>query len=207
MSHLPLLTASRHKPRLATMKNRLNPVEITLKDLPLEGRDFTYSRESGELSPSLKDLIQGNDFNVQFRLTPVGNAYSLTGGLKTSLNVECSQCASEMAWPIELKLNELIVVEKPLSKGDHQGRANHAHELQDSGPDYIVLDSEVLNVAEYIHEAIGLAEPNRPVCPPERASECASALKDVQRDWLSVGEGQSIRANPFQALEKMKLKG
>ena len=189
------------------MKNRLNPIEITLKDLPLEGRDFTYTRESGELTDSLKDLIQGSDFEVKFRLTPVGNAYSLTGSLKTALSLACAQCATELEWPIQLKLNELIVVEKPLSKGDHQGRANHAHELQDSGPDYIVLDSEVFAVAEYVHEAVGLAEPNRATCPPERSAECSAALKDIKRDWLSVGEGETIRANPFQVLEKMKLKG
>jgi uncharacterized metal-binding protein YceD (DUF177 family) len=190
------------------MKNRSNPTEIVLKDLPLEGREFVYTRESGELNEALKDVISGNDFEAKFRLTPVGNAYSLVGSLKTVMDLDCSLCASGVHYPIQLKLNELIVVEKPMAKGDHQGRANHAHELQDGGPDYLILENETFRVPDYIHEAVALAEPIRPVCPPENAVECANALRDIQRDWLSVGEGEGkpIKANPFQVLEKMKLK-
>lgn len=191
------------------MKNRANPVEIVLKDLPLDGREFTYTRESGELNEALKDLIRDNDYQVKFTLLPVGNAYSLKGTMTTGMDLQCSKCATDLKLPIKAKLNELIVVEKPMLKGDHQTRANHAHELSDSGPDYLMLDSENFKVADYIHEVVGLAEPIQPVCPPENAVACADALKNIQRDWLSVGEnaGQPIKANPFQILEKMKLKG
>jgi len=191
------------------MKNRANPTEIVLKDLPLDGRQFTYTRETGELNEALKDLIQDNNFEVRFNILPVGNAYSLKGEVKTGMDLQCSKCATDLSIPIKAKLNELIVVEKPMSKGDQLVRANHAHELQDSGPDYLMLENESFKVADYIHEVIGLAEPIQPVCPPENARECADALKNIQRDWLSVGDsaGQSIKANPFQILEKMKLKG
>lgn len=191
------------------MKARINPVEIHLKDLPVEGRDFVYSRETGELNESMKDVVQGNDYQVRFRLLPVGNAYSLQGEVSTSFNLQCSKCASELNVPVKLKMNELIVVEKPMAKGDHQGRANHVHELQDTGPDYIMLPNDFFRVPDYVHEMVALAEPTQPLCPPENAAACTSALEKIQRDWLSIGEGagQAIKANPFQILEKMKLKG
>ncbi len=191
------------------MKNRANPTEIVLKDLPLDGRDFTYVRETGELNEALKDLIHDNDYQVKFRLTPVGNAYSLKGEMTTQMDLQCSKCASDLKFPVAAKLNELIVVEEPVGKGDQFSRANHAHELQDSGPDYLMLENEGFKVTDYIHEVVALAEPIQPTCPPENAAECATALQNIERDWLSVGEGagKTIKANPFQVLEKMKLKG
>lgn len=201
------LTAMRHKPRLWPMKMRSNPTEITLKDLPLEGRDFEYSDRSGELTQALVDLIGPNPYEVTFRLAPVGNAYSLQGKIKTSLNLQCSICASDFQFPVVQNLNELIVVESPMNKGDQQSRANHVHELQDSGPDYLILSSEVFKVADYIHEMVGLAEPIRPLCAPELTDGCAQAKERPQREWLSYGDGGKIQANPFQILEKMKLKG
>ena len=190
------------------MKTRANPTEIVLKDLPLEGRDFTYSRTTGELNSALKDLIVDNDYAVSFHLQPVGNAYSLKGQVKTSFNLQCAHCATDLVHPLDLKLNELIVVEKPMAKGDHLGKANHVHELQNSGPDYLMLESEHFAVGDYVHEAIALAEPTRPECPPENALACATALEQIQRDWLSIGASgdKAVKANPFQILEKMKLK-
>lgn len=191
------------------MKNRANPIEIVLKDLPLDGREFTYSHESGELNSALKDLIQDNDYQVKFTLLPVGNAYSLKGEIKTDMDLQCSKCASDLKYPVKARMNELIVVEKPMSKGDQLVRANHAHELQDNGPDYLMLDNESFKVGDYIHEVIGLAEPIKPICPPDKAQACAEELKNIEREWLSVSEagGPPIKANPFQILEKMKLKG
>lgn len=190
------------------MKTRANPTEITLKDLPLEGREFTYTRESGELNQALSDLISSHPYRVNFRLTPVGNAYSLQGSMETEMELQCSKCASDFIFPVKQKLNELIVVEKPMHKGDHQTRANHVHELQDSGPDYLMLDSEVFKVADYIHEAVALAEPIRPLCAPEKPEGCGYSGEPIRREWLSFGEeeAKSIRTNPFQVLEKIKLK-
>lgn len=191
------------------MKTRATPIEIVLKDLPLEGRDFTYTRESAELNPFLSDLIRDNPYSAKFRLTPVGNAYSLQGELQTALDLQCSLCASEFNFPVKQKLNELMVVSKPMNKGDQQSRANHVHELQDSGPDYLLLENENFKVADYIHEVVALAEPIRPLCAPEKPEGCANAQDRIQREWLSFGEeeAKTIRANPFQVLEKMKLKG
>ena len=190
------------------MKTRANPTEIVLKDLPTEGRDFNYSRKSGELDKSLADLVKTNDYDVKFQLIPVGNAYSLKGELTTAMDLQCSLCASDFAFPVKQKLNELIVVQKPMAKGDFLTRANHAHELQDQGPDYLMLDNESFNVAEYIHEVVALAEPIRPLCAPDKPEGCANANDRIQRDWLSFDKesDKGIRANPFQVLEKMKLK-
>lgn len=188
----------------------LNPIEIVLRDLPPEGRDFEFTRESGELTGALKDLVGGNDYLLKFHLSPMGNTFDLKGTLTTKMDMQCSMCAEDFKQPVDLKLHEFIVIERAMGKNDQTTKANHAHEWESGGPDYIVLQSDTFNVAEYAHEAIALAEPIRPLCSPSAADGCANGGSRPEREWLSFGDGKNpkteIKANPFQVLEKLKLK-
>jgi uncharacterized protein len=195
------------------MRPRLTPTEIVLKDLPPEGRDFRFTRESGELNSKLEDLVGSNPYEVTFKILPMGNVYVVRGDIRTAMDLQCSLCGGDFKFKVNQPINELIVPQKPLGKGDSQVRSNHAHELAEGGPDYILLEGEVFDAGEYIHEAVALAEPIRPVGKPDCDPLCGDEAKPVvERPWLSYGNksekpGEGIRANPFQVLEKMKLKG
>lgn len=194
------------------MKARKTPTEIALKDLAPDGTEFVYTLETGELTPILTDLIHKNPYEVRLKLTPMGNAYGLQGEIKTTLDLQCSDCGGDFKYQVNTPVNELIVPQKPMAKGDQQIRANHAHELTENGPNYILLEDEVFNIGEYVHEAVALAEPIRPVGKPDCDPNCGELLKQLDRPWLTIGAknekpGEGIRANPFQVLEKMKLKG
>jgi uncharacterized metal-binding protein YceD (DUF177 family) len=195
----------------ALMKSRMTPTEITLKDIPAEGRDFDYDRESGELNAALHDLVGENPYRVHLHITPMGNAFDLRGEVETALNLLCATCGTEFKYPVKHSLHELMVVEKPLNKNEHHSRANHAHEWENSGPDCLMLDSDILKVKDYLHEMIALAEPIRPLCSPSADEDRCSQAKDLpERDWLSFGPekpGEGIRTNPFNILQKVKLKG
>lgn len=189
------------------MKARLTPTEISLRELPAEGREFNFTRDSGELSEILKDLIGSNPYTVHLRIMPMGNTFDLRGRLDTSLDLQCSLCAFDFKLPVHVKLYELILIEKALSKGDQMSRNNHAHEWESNGPNYIVLESDLFNLGEYIREQIGLAEPIRPTGKPDCDETCGNLKERVERPWLTYGpdlkEG-TIR--PFEVLEKLKLK-
>ena len=200
----------RHKPMFPPM-SRLNPLHINLKELPPEGQDFTYSEKSGELTPSLRPLVGTNAYVVQFKIIPMGNTYKLQGTASAAMDLQCSLCAIDFKCPITLKLHELLVVNKkqPLGKNDQQIKTNHAHEWETQGPDYIILDSDTFQIADYIHEMIALAEPLKPLGKPNCDENCDNLKDRVQRDWLIIGdvkETDPIKTNPFQVLEKIKLK-
>lgn len=188
------------------MGMRHTPLHINLKELPPEGEEFTYSSKSGELTPALKELLSSNDYEVQFRITPMGNTFDLKGNITSQMNLQCSLCAIDFKYPVELKLHELIVMNKPLAKGDQQTRANHAHEWEASGPDYILLESGTFDVAEYIHEMVALAEPIRPLGKPDCDQSCDN-LTAFKSEWQTKGNEEFAKANPFKVLEKIKLKG
>jgi uncharacterized metal-binding protein YceD (DUF177 family) len=191
------------------MKLQITPIKISLKDLPTEGRDFEYSRESGELDAALKDLVGKNPYTVKMHITPMGNAFDLKGSIQTQMDLQCAHCGGDFKYKVDQKLNEVLVEQVPLAKGDFQTKANHAHEWKEEGPDYIQLESDVFNVADYIHEAVALAEPLQPIGRPDCDPNCENIHNEIKRNWLTFGEeapGASIKANPFQVLEKIKLK-
>ncbi len=187
------------------MKTRVSPVQIALKDLPLEGRSFTYTRESGELNEFLGELVGQNPYKVDVQITPMGNAYDMRGTIQTGMNLQCSLCALDLKHPINERIHEMLVLQKPLNKGDQQSKANHAHEWVEDGPDYIMLESDSFHVGEYVREVVALNEPIRPLGKPDCDLQCEN-VSDEMRKWLQGRDAISIRTNPFQALEKIKLK-
>ena len=191
------------------MKTRLTQTQIVLKDLPSDGREFSYSRASGELNSDIEDLVGKNDYQISFTITPVGNAYTLKGRVKTAMDLQCALCAGDFKFKIDQPLNELLVRQPPMGKGDFQTKANHAHEWTEAGPDYIMLESDAFQVGEYIHEAIALCEPIQPKGAPECDPECGKKGPLVEREWLLYGDKPTVdpvKSNPFQVLEKIKLK-
>jgi uncharacterized protein len=192
--------------------SRLNPLYINLKELPPEGHQFTYSDQTGELSAVLRDLIGSNPYSAKITIAPMGNTFDLRGEIQTKMDLQCALCAIEFKYPIELKLHELIVVMKKqaLQKGDQTTKANHAHEWEAQGPDYILLDSDTFNIGDYLHEMVALSEPLRPLGKPDCDKDCDNLTNRERRPWLSYGndqDAQPVKANPFQILEKIKLKG
>ena len=203
------MTALRHRPMLRPMSLRQTPIHIGLKELPPEGREFIYTRASGELNSHLKDLIGNNDFEVHLKITPQGNMFDLKGHLKTSMDLQCSLCAIDIKHPVDMKLHEFIVINKPLAKGDLHSRANHVHEWEPDRPDSIILETDTFDVAEYVHEVTALAEPTRPLGKPDCEIACENRNDKVERSWLSYGKEPAPgepQSNPFQVLEKFKLK-
>lgn len=191
------------------MKKRINPTEILLKELPPEGREYDYSRDSGELTEALQDLIDQNDYSIRLTVRPIGNAYDVQGEVKTHLDLQCSLCAIDFKFPVQQKFHEVLVVNDALHKGDQLTKANHSSEWDANQPEGVYLESPILSVGAFVHELIAIAEPMRPLGRPGCEEACENR-KDVglEREWLNVGgkDSNSVRNHPFSVLEKMKLK-
>lgn len=184
---------------------RQNPLIVRLNELPPEGLEVEFNQDSGELTTVLGDLIADNPYRMKLRLTPQGNAVELRGEIQTELNLLCSRCAIDLKHPVNLKIYEFLVVERPYVKGDRQARVNHAHECDDSGPQYTSLQSESFDLGAYIHELVALEEPSRPL----RSSDCEIACENLKNRGTDEGAWElkaSRRPNPFEVLQKLKLK-
>lgn len=191
------------------MKRRLNPTTILLNELPPEGREYLYDSEAGELNSALADLIGSNTYQVRLAIRPIGNAFELSGEIKTHLNLQCSLCAYDFTYPIDERFREVLVIQEPLHKGDQNSRANHSTEWDPSQPEAIYMESDVFRVEEFIHELVGIAEPIRPLGKSTcEQGVCENLTEIPKRDWLTMDskDAKPIRNQPFAVLEKMKLK-
>lgn len=188
---------------------RAYPTQISLKDLPLEGKDYTYSRESGELNQAFSDLLPPNEsYRVDLHIKPIGNAYEMTGTLKTQLSIGCALCGLDLPYPVQERIQEILIIADELPRDGHTAKVNHVTELID-GPSSQVLPSDMLDVAEFLHEILALSIPIRLT----KDSSCDAGLCPEIKGAVTTGTlNLDPKANngsthkPFGILEGLKLK-
>jgi len=178
------------------MKSQIYPTRVNLKELPDDGEDFLFSRSTGELNATLRDLIQDHDYHASIQLRPMGNAYEILGSITATMDLLCARCGRDMSLPINDNFQELIVVMAQKPKGGHSG-----HTGTQDGPFCVYLDSYRFNLAEFIHEHIAASEPYTPLCGRTDCEEHFSKHQSSETDPQILAP-----APPFAALKDLKLK-
>ncbi len=188
-------------------KLSLNPVKVHLKELPLEGRRFEFSRESGEFNEALKDLIGTSPYSIDLQIKPLGNVFELRGQVLAKMPLECSRCAFDFDHEIKENLNEVLVIAEALPRSGHMSKVNHANELQVDGPQCTVLESDFFNMADFVHEIIALAEPIKPLGKPNCDESCENFIEflaSAQAKGISLG-ATTEKESPFSVLKNLKI--
>jgi len=175
-----------------------NPKLITLTDLPDKGKDYDYTHHSRELNNDLTDIIGENPYHVHLELSHLGNAFQATGSIQTSLSRECSRCGADLTLPMELNIQEIIVIHPELSRSSKNSRVNNVSELDSTGPDSISLSQPVLNVGEFVREIVVLNEPFQPLCE----TPCINPYLAENSKEISISDEN---LSPFAVLKDLKL--
>jgi uncharacterized protein len=174
-----------------------NPNIIALSELPEAGKSFNYDEKSGELTPTLSDVIQDNPFKVDLFVYKMGNSYQASGQIETSLNLNCARCGADLQYPIREKINEILIVTPELPRLGKSARVNNTSELSPDLPDCITLRRPELNVGEFVREIIVLNEPFQPLC----AEPCVNPYLDQ----LAPAQVPEKKESPFAILKGLKL--
>lgn len=173
------------------------PTTVDLKNLPDDGENFEFSRQTGELNETLKDLVPHADYNVDLNVKPMGNVFEISGKIDTELELSCSRCGREMNYPVHDQFQELIVVTKEKPRAGHSGHTGS--ELND-GPYCNYLTHYSLDLGEFIHEHIASSEPYTPHC---KRLDCESFLQQAQVEVAVINDEES---NPFAALKNLSVR-
>ncbi len=193
---------------------QLSPAIIDLREVPREGSQYSYSQESGELTSAFADIIGSNPYTVDLRINPVGNAYEVSGQVKTSLNLLCSRCGIDFKYPVSESFREILLVTEKMPRQGKEARVNHSSELDPAGPNVTLLEDETFKVGDFVREIIGLAEPVQPLGKPDCDVDCENLQEAYAKGWLTrpgqevegaedeVGPG---RNSPFKVLKGVKL--
>lgn len=183
-------------------------MKINLSEVPAEGRNYDFSRETGELNEALADLIQDRPYDVAFTIRPLGNAFELKGKFNTRVPELCSRCGWDLEMPISRNFNEILMRDEPEYRKGHSVHGNQSVDFLAQGPDVTYYHGDVFDAGAFIHEAIALAEPFYPSCGVE---DCEH-LQDVQHKRAELEDEfrraeESKRGHPaFSVLEGLKAK-
>ena len=188
-------------------------LQIKLHEVPEEGREYIYNKATGELSESLRDLIENNDYQAQLFIKPLNHKdYSLTGVLKTKTVETCSLCGETFQFPTVAKINEILIPAAPNKEKEKQSRSNHFSELDESTFGVSEYKNDVFDMGEHLHEAVALSVPFNPKPIQNANGDCSVCLKSFQSGDFNYDENMgsigsvSEKPNPFNVLKDFKVK-
>lgn len=175
-------------------------MKIRLNEVPEEGQNYDYNRNTAELNEVLKDLIQTCDYNVHIFIKPLNSKdFTLTGNVQTKRPEQCSRCAEDFEQKINKNLNEILI---PHQEQDRTGKYSKSQVMLGDGDEEISVteySKQQFDVGEFVHEAIALEIPY--------VVYCDNCQKQENREAFSYDEKMSeeTKPNPFQALKGLKL--
>lgn len=188
----------------------LDPIAVQLEDLPPEGQEYRYDQGHPEMKNCLVDLLGDNEFNIQLHIQPGVGVFLMTGTLKTRLNLACYRCAVDFQFPIDEKINEILVLEEERPRASHSARVNHSSELDSEAPAMTSISSPHFHLGQFVHELVALAEPMQPKAKENCGEDCENLQEAFANGWLvktgEVSEAPlNLQANPFARLKDWKI--
>ena len=134
-----------------------SPLTVQLKDLPKQGVDFHFTRETGELNGVLDDLIGKNPYRIQIHICPDGPVYMIEGHIQIQMNLACARCALDFKHTVKRHFHESVIVQSEESQ-------RIAYPVPADGEDFCtVLSDPLFDLGDFLHELIAVEEPLRPL--------------------------------------------
>ena len=85
-------------------------------------------------------------------------------------------------------------------------RANHSSEWENEDLFCTELEEESLNMGEFIHEIVALAEPLQPLGTDDCSSSCKNYEEAIKQGWLTPPRERETeqKSSPFAILNQLK---
>lgn len=136
---------------------------ISLKDIPAEGQDFTFTDQSLWTGPMKEFGIAGSvsrPFAAAMSIVPQDGGFLVTGEFSGSLTVSCVLCAEEFELPLSGRFESY---EEP-EKGGEELEGESRVRLTKGAPEF--------DAAGFLWEQFLLVLPENPVCAAECKGLC-----------------------------------
>lgn len=183
-------------------------MEIDLSRIPEDGENYIFNQNTGELNESLQDLIGSSLFEVQLFIKPLPQStFQVTGRIKTQLPEDCGKCGDPFLWPVDQKVNELLVPNISHQRGDKYQKPNHLSDtIELSDVEAYNYTWPYLNVGDFVHEIIVIAEPAYPHPPIKPNGQCSFCDRIIGKDPIQYEEpGFEKVKTGLTDLKKIKL--
>jgi len=181
-------------------------MKIRLKEIPQDGRSYVFNRASAELNETLKDLVGESDYNVELYIKPIGNAYEMTGSLKTVVPETCSHCGYQFELPIDRRINEVLFEDVVVDRKSHSVHGNQSVDFEEKGPSMTPVYGDIFDADEFVHEMVALSEPFYPMCGPNGQCLHAKEVEEIRRRLEAESDiTKEEKPSPFSVLKSLDL--
>lgn len=183
-------------------------MKINLSEIPEEGKTFICTPKTGELTPVLKDLIEGADYHSEFFIKPLNSKdYEMSGSIRTEMPEDCSRCGIDFKFKINAPFREILIPRQTDTRTGKYAKVNHISEAEASGPSVAEYDGLVFDMGEYLHEVVAIAAPFNPAGPEDEKGDCSICGIAVRGRVFSYNEEmpEEKPESPFSVLKNIKL--
>ncbi len=180
-------------------------MKINLNEIPEEGCEYDFNRETGELNVILADLLGTRPYDVRMMIRPLGNAYEVRGKLKTHLPALCSKCGWDIEVAIDRSMNEVLVEEPKEDRKSHSVHGNQSVDFSGEGLSVTYYQNHIFDAGEFVHEVVALSVPFYPTCLDEKCEHLEDVLKKRAALEEEYRRGQESQPGhpAFAALRKL----
>lgn len=177
-------------------------MKIRLNEIPEEGRNYIFNRQTAELNSVLQDLINNNSYAVNLNIKPLNTKdFTIWGSVSTKTKEQCSRCAEDFDFTIEKKVHEILIPGQEEDRTGKYAKTSSTLTTADSDETNVSVSEyskQQFDLGEFIHEAVALEVPFNP--------HCTSCLKQDDEAFIYDEKmGEETKPNPFQALKGIKL--
>ncbi len=179
---------------------------IDLREITPEGKSFIWNRNTGEAREILKDLIGPQPFSAKFTLRKLNHRdFDLTGHIETGTDEQCSHCGIDFVYDIYQKFHEILIPRQQEERTGRYAKVNHISDSKASELNVQQYDEDRFNMAEFLHEVVGLAIPFSPHPPVLEDDSCAKCHKVWGAETLMYDDPIPVeKPSPFEVLKVLK---
>jgi uncharacterized protein len=180
-------------------------MNINLLEIPDQGETFLLTSKDTEMAELLADLLAGQEFFAEVFIRPIQRpSYEIRGRIKTQSPEECSRCGLEFKYPIDESFAELLHPKTPLPRDGKYSRVNHFSDLTGEGPAIYEYEGHHLDLGEYLHEVIALAQPAIPAPSVQTDGTCSLCHENVQKMSFTYDEDFPALNKAFADLKNLR---
>lgn len=184
-------------------------MKIKLHEVPEEGRNYEFTRETGELNLALADVIGTESFNIQMFIKPLNTKdFMLTGHIKTRTEENCSRCGDTFKFALNKKIKEILIPKQEMDRtGKYIKSSVAVSESDDNDAAVVEYEQNQFDVGEFLHEAIAIDVPFAPMPETKANGDCILCDRPANKTLLIYDENLSVekKQSPFESLKNIKL--
>ena len=178
-------------------------MKIRLNEIPEEGRNYTFNRQTAELNSVLQDLVKNNPYSINLDIRPLNTKdFTITGSVVTKTPEQCSRCAEDFDFVVNKQIHEILIPNQESDRTGKYAKTSSTLVTSDSNETNVSVSEyskQQFDLGEFVHEAIALEVPFNPYCVNcEKQNNAKPFIYDEKM-------GEEVKPNPFQALKGIKL--